>query len=328
MTDLDLKTLRLLSDGAFRSGEKIARTLAVSRTSVWNSVEALTASGAEIYRVRGRGYRLARPISMLDEQSIRNSLGATAGRCALHVLDRAASTNTTAMQFAQAGAPAGTVVVAEMQTAGRGRMGRRWFSGLGDALTFSVVLRFAQGAGLLSGLSLAVGVAVARAAERLGATEVALKWPNDVLWRERKLAGILIEMQGDALGPSVVVVGIGINVRPQAAVGAQAGVPVADLETAGAAVLDRNRVLAVLLQELFTVSDAFAGGGFVPMRAEWERRHAYAGRAVTLIAPAAPPVHGIARGIGDDGALLIEINGATRRVHSGEVSLRAGKANP
>lgn len=326
MSDLAFNVLRKLSDGAFHSGETLASAFGVSRTSIWNAVDQLARTGIDVFRVRGRGYRLASAISMLDAGAIRRALGSVANRCALHVLDTVESTNTVAMRHAHRKAPAGTVIAAELQTEGRGRMGRRWHAGLGTGLTFSMLWQFAQGAGFLSGLSLATGIAVVRGLTRLGAADIRLKWPNDILWHDRKLAGILLEVQGDALGPSTVVIGIGLNIRPVRQSVTPLDQPVADLEEICGRVLDRNRVLGVVLVELVAVLDAFSRSGFGPLRHEWQRFHAHQNRAVVLRAPGAPAWHGIARGVGADGALIVETTRGQRHVHSGEVSLRAAPA--
>lgn len=320
--------MRLLAAGAFRSGEALAQTLGVSRGSIWNAVQELEASGLEVFRVRGRGYRLAQPLSMLDHGEVTRYLGRHAGRFALEIVDTVDSTNTLLAERAPAGAPNATVIAAEWQSRGRGRRGRVWHAGPGGALTFSLLWRFAQGAGYLAGLSLAAGVALARAFEKLGASGLELKWPNDVLWRGGKLAGILIEIQGDALGPSPAVIGIGINVRLTGTVRRLIDQDAADLESACGRALDRNAVLALALQELSSVLEAFARAGFAPLRPEWERRHAHQNRAVTLVLSDAQREGGIARGVAEDGALLLEIRGGVRRYHSGEISVRSAQTRP
>jgi len=193
--------LRLLADGEFHSGEALARALDVSRASVWNAVRELEAMQLDVYKVHGRGYRLPQPLSMLDRAEVERHLGAEAERFALDIRAGVDSTSTLLLERAAAGAPAGAVVAAEWQAAGRGRFGRAWHAGVGGALAFSLLWRFAQGAGALSGLSLAVGVALARALEAAGARGVALKWPNDVLAGRRKMAGALAEAhwQGEEL---------------------------------------------------------------------------------------------------------------------------------
>ena len=309
MTPLTFQTLRLLADGEFRSGEAMARALGVTRASVWNALHRLDGAGLEIFKVRGRGYRLSQPLCWLEHAAIERALAARANEFTLEVLDVATSTNTLLMQRAGAGAASGSVIAAEWQT---GRAGRPEHA----------QQRFQQGAGTLSGLSLAVGVALTRALARLGLTGVGLKWPNDAIWQGCKLAGILIELQGEANGPSAAVIGIGINCRLPAALRDRIDQPVADLAQIAGVDVDRNRLLAVLLIELADALRAFAHGGFAPLREEWQARHVYQNEPVRLTLPEAATLDGIAQGVDDNGALLIETAGGVRRVHSGEVSLR------
>lgn len=323
MKDLTFRVLRQLADGDFHSGEDLARALGMSRASVWHAVRALEAAGFDVYRIRGRGYRLVAAVSLLDREAVLRGLGSESARFALEILDEVASTNTLLMARAQAGAPGGAVIAAEWQTAGRGRMGREWHAGIGGALTFSLLWRFSQGAGFLSGLSLAAGVAVMRALQALGISDAGLKWPNDVVWRGGKLAGILIEMQGEMLGPSAAVIGIGLNVRVADAVRDRIDQAVSDLETACGRTLDRNAVLASMLVELRHALEVFARDGLAPFRDEWQRHHVHQDKPVTLLLPGARREQGVARGVAEDGALLIETRAGLQRCHSGEVSLRA-----
>ncbi len=315
--------LRQLADGDFHSGEALARSFGVSRASVWLAVRELELTGLEVYKVRGRGYRLARALSLLDRDALQRELGAAAVLFTLEVVDSAGSTNTLAMQRAQQGAPAALVIAAEWQETGRGRMGRVWHAGIGNALTFSLLWRFPQGAGRLSGLSLAVGVALIRTLQVLGIDGAGLKWPNDVLWRGGKLAGILIEVQGDMLGPSTAVIGIGVNVRLSDALRSHIDQAASDLETACGGPLDRNQLLALLLKELHGVLEVFAREGLVPFREEWQRHHVHQDKIVTLILPDTRREQGRARGVAEDGALLVQGDAGIRRYHSGEISLRS-----
>lgn len=325
MKALASSVLKRLSDGDFHSGERLARALDLSRASIWHAVRELESAGLEVYKVRGRGYRLARPLTLLDRGEIERCLGAQRGRFLLDVRDTVDSTNTVLLQRAAGGAPGGTVVAAEWQTGGRGRQGRPWHAGLGEALTFSLLWRCERGAAALSGLSLAVGVALARALAAAGAPDTVLKWPNDVLWRGRKLCGILIELAGDTLGPTAAAIGIGVNVQLSEATRARISQPAADLEEACGRAPDRNRLLAGVLAELDSALDAFARDGFGPVRAEWQRRHAHQDRRVTLALPGGGRLTGRARGVADDGALLLETRAGTQRYHSGEVTLRSAK---
>jgi BirA family biotin operon repressor/biotin-[acetyl-CoA-carboxylase] ligase len=321
MKALALSTLRLLADGEFHSGAALAHASGMSRASVWNAVQDIEAAGVDVFRVRGRGYRLAQPLSMLDAAAVTRMLG-DAALFSVEILDDVDSTNTHLLARARAGAPHASVVAAEAQRAGRGRMNRPWHAPVGGALAFSVLWRFAHGASALAGLSLAVGLAVVRALEAEGATEAGLKWPNDVLWSGRKIAGILIEMQGEALGPSAVVIGIGVNVRLGAAADKRIDQPAADLETACGRAIDRNALLAALLTELNAVLFEFERTGFQPLRGEWQRRHVHQARHVHLALPGGVHESGVARGVDDSGALLLETAQGMRKFHSGDVSLR------
>ena len=322
MAALPFVVLRILADGRFHSGEAIARSAGMSRGSVWLAVRELERRGLDVYRVRGRGYRLPQPLFLLERDAILRYLGGAAGHFSLELLDSVDSTNTLLMRRAISGAAHATVIVAEHQSGGRGRMGRVWHADIGGALMLSLLWRFEQGAGGLAGLSLATGVALARAFEELGVAGAALKWPNDVIWNGAKLAGILIEMQGDALGPSFAVIGVGVNVRLNDAVRRQVEQPVADLESACGRTLDRNEVLAVVLNALRGVGEDFSRAGFAPLREEWQRRHAHQDRMVTLSLPDGSVRCGTARGVAEDGALLVETEREVRRYHTGEISLR------
>lgn len=322
MKPLTYRVLQSLALGEFRSGAALAQAMGVSRGSIWHAIRELDEAGLNVYRVRGRGYRLEQPVSLLDAGSVRRLLGAHGGSLTLEFATAAASTSTLAMQRARDGAPSGTVIAAEWQTAGRGRHGRSWHAGLADGLTFSLVWRFTRGAAVLSGLSLATGVALVRAIRSFGATDVGLKWPNDIVWRGRKLAGILIEMQGDALGPTCAVIGIGINVRLSAAARARIDQPVGDMETACGAPVDRNAVLARVLLELCAVLARFEGQSFGALRAEWQRYHAWQERSVTVSLPDGRTESGVARGVDQAGALIVSTRNGVRHYHSGEVSLR------
>jgi len=319
-TPLTFALLRLLADGEFHSGQVMARQLGLSRASVHNALQGVAEYGLDLHRVRGRGYRLARPLHWLDATAIKKQLADAGERVQLEILDHATSTNAVLLQRTALGAPSGSVVAAEWQSAGRGRLGRTWHAALGEALTFSVLRRFECGLGALSGLSLAVGVAVLRALHELGVQDVRLKWPNDILLPEGKLAGILLEAQGDMLGLSAVVIGIGLNLRLTESARAAIDQPAGEL--AAVPLSERCRVLGVLLQHLLRVLDEFAAHGFGALRAEWERNHAFRQREIRLSLPDGTTVAGVVRGVTDEGALCVETAAGERVFHTGEISLR------
>jgi BirA family biotin operon repressor/biotin-[acetyl-CoA-carboxylase] ligase len=313
------KLLELLADGGFHSGEVLAQQLGISRASVFNALSDAAECGVELQRIRGRGYRLARPWERLDRDEISRWLGADAAPFDIEIMAQAASSNALLLQRAAANAASGSVLAAELQTAGRGRLGRTWHSGLGNALTFSLLWRFGCGLNALSGLSLAVGVAIVRALNGLGAQGVRLKWPNDVLTEQGKLAGVLIEAQGDMLGPSAVVIGIGLNCILPTQIERRIDQPAGALEEACRDLPPRNRLLAELLRELAAALRQFEQGGFASMRGEWERYHAYQDRPVRLRLPDGRTVEGIARGASDSGELCVETAQGLHRFNSGEV---------
>lgn len=316
--------LRLLADGAFHSGEMLAQRLGISRTSVNNALRGLAHYGLTLHSVRGRGYRLVNSPQWLDTQAIARHLGDQAASFHLEIRDGAPSSNTELLQRARqdANLPSGSVLALEWQSAGRGRLGRTWLSGLGNALTFSLLWRFAGGLSTLSGLSLAAGVAVIRALRRLGIEGAQLKWPNDVLGNNGKLAGILIEAQGDMLGPCAVVIGIGINLEMPPAMPERIGQAVTCLADLTTEPPDRNRLLALLLRELGNVLHDFAATGFAGLRSEWESYHGLQDQVVQLLLPDGATLPGIALGVTDDGALRLETNQGMKIFNAGEISLR------
>lgn len=318
MPELAFDVLRALSDGKFHSGETIARELGCSRTLIWQAVHAIENDfGIPVFSVRGQGYRLERPFDWLDVASIRAGLDAAAADVwTVAVADEVDSTNTQLMTHATSGGLHGLVLAAERQSAGRGRLGRRWQARIGDCLMFSILWRFDRGLAELAGLSLAVGLALARVLRRLGAP-VELKWPNDLLLQGRKLAGILIELSGDALGPAAVVIGIGLNlVTP-----AEVDQPVAALSDCDIAI-SRNVLLAQLLNELSLVLSEFNQAGFAPFAEEWMQLSTHQDEPVRLSFSHHEPIEGIARGVAENGALLVDTPAGRQVFHVGEVSLR------
>lgn len=321
MTPHTLEVLRLLEDGEFHSGEALGRILGVTRGSVSNALADADALGLTVYKVHGRGYRLVTPVQWLVRERIVGHLGKHAGRFDVEILDQTGSTNTDMLDRALRGARSGSVLAAETQTHGRGRRGRDWHSSPGGALTFSILWRFDQGAGFLSGLSLVVGIALARVLRSKGATDVMLKWPNDLLWRHLKLAGILIELAGDVMGPTVAVIGIGLNLRLPESVKARIDQPVVDLVKIGVQE-DRNLLFAQILLVLDEVLREFSEKGFAPFRHEWERLHAFQDKVVRVRMPDRSEIEGRVGSVGDDGALLLHTRSGPRKFYGGELSLR------
>lgn len=317
--------LPLLANGEYCSGQELARALGVSRTAIWKQLNKLADLGLEIESVKGRGYRIPGGLDLLDAAAVRSALQpeALALLSKLQLLETVDSTNAEVMRQIEAGAAAGLVCTAEQQSAGRGRRGREWVSPFARNLYVSVAWQFHQGAAALEGLSLAVGVAVARALAACGLPPVQLKWPNDVLFDDAKLGGILLEMTGDATGACQVITGVGLNVAmPDSVAGAidQAWTDIAAM--AGGEQPGRNTLLAALLNELLPLLAAFETQGFEPLRAEWQALDAFADKPVQL-RTGAEPMTGIARGVDSRGALQLETSSGLQSVYGGEISLRA-----
>jgi BirA family biotin operon repressor/biotin-[acetyl-CoA-carboxylase] ligase len=319
---LTFALLKVLADGDFHSGEEMARSVGLTRTSVHNALQDVAQFGLKLHSVRGRGYQLAQPLFWLEADKIAAHLGAAREHVSVVVAEHAESSNAVLLERARHGATSGSVLAVEWQSAGRGRLGRRWHSGLGDALTFSLLWRFDKGLAALSGLSLAVGVAMVRALRELGVSEAGLKWPNDVLLPEGKLAGILLEAQGDMLGPSAVVIGVGMNLSLPDAARKQIDQAVGDLLSHGVPLQERNRVFAILLKHLVAVLQAFALHGFVALRAEWESYHQLQQCAALVHLPDGSHVEGIVLGVDDEGALRMRTQQGVQVFHAGEISLR------
>ncbi len=320
---LTFSLLRRLADGEFHSGEVLARQLGVTRATVNNALQDAENFGLTLYSVRGRGYRLARPIQWLDADLILAGLGATRNDLCIEILDHATSSNALLLQRAAQGEVSGSVLAVEWQNAGRGRLGKTWHSGLGDALTFSLLWRFDSGLAALSGLSLVVGIAMMRALDELGVADAGLKWPNDVLLNNGKLAGILLEAQGDMLGPSAVVIGVGLNLSLPEAMRERIDQAVSDLASLEMPLPERNLIIAVILKHLVSALREFAGHGFAPLRAEWESRHVFQQRPVRLLLPDGSRIAGMALGVTDDGALRLATTQGEQIFNAGEVSLRS-----
>lgn len=318
--------LRRMSDGRFHSGQALADEFNLSRSSIFNTLAQAELMGLTIHAVRGRGYRLPGPIEWLDGDAVAHHLGSASGAYTIHVLDSVDSTNTALMAAALNGAADGTLFCTEHQHAGKGRRGRQWHSALGGSLTFSLLWRFENGLQSLSGLSLAVGLAIARAVNRHSRHTARLKWPNDVLVDYRKLAGILVEVQGDMHGSAFAVVGIGLNVRLNETQRDGIDQAVVDLAEMGVTV-GRNQLLADCLGELHAVIDLFRQHGFVALREDWLALDAYAGKPVALMLPDARSVQGVASGVDATGAFLLRDARSVLNPYSGgEISLRLDAA--
>ena len=313
-----LTLLKLLKDGRFHSGEALGAALGVSRSAVWKQLQHLEAElNLPIHKIRGKGYQLASPLVFLSADEI--ALSAPSLVWPVHISDTIDSTNAEALRLVQLGHAAPFLVLAEQQTAGRGRRGRKWVSPFAQNVYYSLVLRIEDGLRQLEGLSLVVGLAVMQALRESGVQGAALKWPNDVLVGPKKIAGILLELVGDPADICHVVLGIGINVNMKKADEVDQQWTSMQLE-AGSPV-DRNFLVAQLSLQLQNYLDRHKTGGFVTLQNEWERNHAWQGKVVSLIA-GVNRIDGVVLGVDRQGALRLSVDGIERIYSGGELSLR------
>ncbi|MCW8889998.1 MAG: bifunctional biotin--[acetyl-CoA-carboxylase] ligase/biotin operon repressor BirA [Sedimenticola sp.] len=319
------KLLSLLSDGGWHSGEALAETLGISRAGVWKQLDQLKVKyGLQVHSVRGRGYRLPNSLELLDRARINELLPAhlLGAIPQIEILDSVESTNSYLMEKMTPQLVSGQICLAERQTGGRGRRGRHWVSPFGSNIYFSMYRRFAMAPAELSGVSLVAGLAVINTLKQLGVEGVGLKWPNDVLYNGRKLAGLLLEVSGEQSGPSNVVIGIGLNVHLPSEQAGDINQPWIDLkQIPGGELLTRNQLVASLVENLQTVMDRFEKEGFEPLRLGWRTHDVYDGKDI-LLQFGDRTIKGIHRGIDETGALLVETAEGVKAYHGGEVSLR------
>ncbi|MDY6943171.1 MAG: bifunctional biotin--[acetyl-CoA-carboxylase] ligase/biotin operon repressor BirA [Pseudomonadota bacterium] len=319
------RLIQRLADGELHSGDALARELGVTRAAVWKQLHQLKALGLSLESVRGQGYRLTDPISLLNPNDIRACLSPGARRDLAHldIFPLIDSTNAYLLGLPPSDDIArARVCLAEYQSAGRGRRGRRWASPFGANIYLSLSWRFDDMPHDISTLSLACGVMTVRALQRCGASEISLKWPNDLVWHGRKLAGLLIEMRAEAAGRCDVVVGIGVNVTMPADAAKEIEQDWVDLkQVLGGAAPDRNVIAGHMLDELLTGLECFFERGFAPFREQWQALDMLSGQAVR-IEHNGQWRDGVAEGIDAQGAIKVRHGTEVRHYLSGDVTLR------
>lgn len=316
-----------LADDEFHSGEELAQTLGVSRGAVWKAVESLRDLGATLHAVRNRGYRLKSGSDALDARQITNLLFPPTRNSVRSVEVAWTVDSTNSVLLARPNPPFGEceVMLAEYQTAGRGRRGRTWLAPPGGSICLSLSWTFREVPKDLGALGLVIGVCALRALREPGLATVQIKWPNDLVIEGRKLGGILIEVRAESDGPACVVIGIGLNV----ALGAKAleaiaetGASPIDLATAGMRDISRNAIAAALITKISQALPVFEQEGLKPFADEWRDADALRGRQIDVDTQGAVE-HGLARGIDLHGALVVETPKGVRRFISGDVTVRA-----
>ena len=322
MPRLNIRTqiIEKLASGLFVSGQVLSQQLAVSRSSISCHIRALNKMGLDIYSVKGKGYKLASPLSLIQKTRILDFMHEPALADERVFIQNVVESTNDAIKADAKNLRQGSAYLAEAQTKGRGRRGRVWQSPYGASIYMSMLWRFESGYQSIAGLSLLVGIAVRRTIAELGCQHAQLKWPNDVYIASRKVAGILIEVEGQVNGLTEVIIGIGLNVNlPDRDLGIEQAYT--DLCSALKQPVDRNRVIAVMLQKLWSMLEDFELRGLLPYLDEWAQADMFQGKEVVLTS-GKHIVQGICRGIDAGGALLVESEQAIKAYHGGEISVR------
>ncbi len=311
--------LNIMADGHFHSGRQLGKTLGISRTAIWKKLRSLEAFDLTVHAVSGKGYRLSRPLELLQHEQIISHLDDTSRPLLnkLEILPETGSTNRHLMAQKEPGLACFT----EYQRAGRGRRGRSWHSPFAANICFSLTWHFDDAVNTLSGLSLAAGVWIVEALQGAGINGVGLKWPNDVLHKDHKLAGILIEMKGETAGPCHTVIGIGLNVDMPARMAEAIDQPWTDIRSITGQQPRRNQIAGLLLHHLLKGLTNYQQNGLSSVLERWNELDCMAGRQVQLHHPSGL-LAGTAQGIDETGSLQLLCKDGLHSIHSGEVSLR------
>ncbi len=318
-----LAILNALNQGGFVSGQALGEQLGISRAAISKHVQSLQDMGLDIFKVTGKGYRLNNYAGLLNQSKIQQhytALGAQTASVEVHpIID---STNSELMRRIQSKTEleSGTVIVAEMQQAGRGRRGRVWQSPFGANLYYSYFWRLDDGIQAAMGVSIAVGLAVYDAIKALYSIEVELKWPNDIYLNKQKLAGVLVELDGQPQGPCQLVIGIGINLQMPQSFSQHIDQAWTDLSQ-HAQQLDKNQLVASLTYYLEQRLVQYRQTGLHAMYEQWNSLNAFAGECVELNT-GHRSWRGICEGIDPQGGIRIRQDGEVKSYYGGEVSLR------
>ncbi|MEJ4047499.1 bifunctional biotin--[acetyl-CoA-carboxylase] ligase/biotin operon repressor BirA [Erwinia sp. SLM-02] len=310
-----LKLVSILANGEFHSGEHLGEQLGMSRAAINKHIQTLKEWGIDVFTVTGKGYSLSSSMQLLNEQEINARLDD--GRLAvIPVID---STNQYLFERMDT-LQSGDACVAEYQQAGRGRRGRQWVSPFGVNLYLSMYWRLEQGPAAAMGLSLVIGIVLAEALQELGAADVRVKWPNDIYLEDRKLAGILVELTGKTGDAAQIVIGAGINLGMRAPAAEAINQGWINLQEAGVKV-DRNALSAKIVNKLRSALTEFEQDGLTPFVGRWARLDNFIDRPVKLLI-GDREIFGIARGIDQQGGLILEQDGVRKSWVGGEISLR------
>jgi len=328
-----LPLISILSDGRFHSGSELGSQLGISRSGIWKNIGKFTELGLEVHAVRGKGYKLKYPITLLESSRIYAGVPDTkkSSIFQLEILDTIDSTNSHAMRLIQQGklalqAGQYSIHLAEQQSDGKGRRGRQWISPFGQNIYLTMVRLIDTGVIATEGITLVVGLAIIRALRELEIPRLGVKWPNDILVEGKKLAGILLEISGDISGICQLTIGVGINVRNQPESMEQVDQPWTDLYQVTGKAMNRNLLVSQVMCHIMSALEEFESNGLKSFIGEWQDNDVMKDQQVELMTTGSS-VQGIARGISESGVLLLETDQGIQMVNGGEVSLRKSALN-
>lgn len=313
--------IKALASGEFVSGQKIGNELDISRTAVSKHIKALIEMGLEIYSVTGKGYRLSQPLKLLCQNKINSLLPKNNLIPEIEVHSIIDSTNSYLLRRLPSQLSQGQVCIAEFQSAGRGRRGRQWISPFGSQIYLSMYWYLEQGLSAAMGLNLVTALAVSDAIYKQTNIRVQLKWPNDIYLSGVKLAGILIDLDGQALEPSHSVIGVGINLDMPLRSAEKIDQQWTDLQSHCKNKIDRNALSANLIHFLLIRLEQHKNEGLTAMLKEWNIQDFYLNKRIKLLT-GENITKGICRGVNSQGALMLEVDGVVKPIYGGEVSLR------
>ena len=319
--------LRILADGHRHSGEHLAQALGVTQATVRKQLAKLEAWGLSVEVTSASGYHLDRPINFLNKALILDELNADVERLVarLDVHEEIDSTNQALLDAAPCAARKLNIALAEYQSAGRGRRGRSWIAPFGGGLCFSVGWLFEEMPRDLAALTLATGVVIRRVLVEATGLDIQLKWPNDLVWEDKKLGGILVEFTVDKQGPCYVVIGIGINIsipprRLEQVAGSLGGAIDLYAATQGRPP-SRNVLAAKMIEALARLLAHYCDNGFLEYHAEFGAVDYLRGRRIS-VDDASHLISGMAVGVDRSGALRVDTGDGVQRVIAGDVSVR------
>jgi BirA family biotin operon repressor/biotin-[acetyl-CoA-carboxylase] ligase len=318
------KLLELFSQakGDFISGQKISEILGCSRTAVWKHIEDLRKEGFELEAVRRLGYRITKAPDKITANEIQFGLQTEVLGRHIYYEEEVTSTQKIAHKLAYEGAPEGTLVVAELQTTGRGRLDRTWFSPKGTGIWMSLILRPAIPPQKAPQLTLLAAVAVAQGIQEVTGLFPDIKWPNDILINGKKAVGILTELQAESERIHSVIIGIGINVNQEIEQFPEEIQRIAtSLSLEKGKKINRAELIKAILLKFETLYRQYLQHGFLPIKLLWEGYSVSIGKEIIAHTPNGS-IKGKALGITDEGVLMLEAaDGVIHYIHSADIEL-------